>query len=341
MIGSSAIDIVEAAYRPSDGREEWLRGIASAAAASPSLNGGFGVFAFEVVIEDNRPHITPPLVHVGGGSREHARILEDIHDTAPTETIAATYGAGRSWVVLRDTLGGEQFDREPWLAAARAAHVRDGTAIIAFGTNGRACVIGALQRRAVRRPTPAEQDQLDRVAVHLTAAQRLYYQAAPIEAILETDGRCAHAEGLAKSRPAREALREAARRMDRARAGMRRNDAARALELWQGLVTGRWSLVDRFESDGRRYLVARLNAPELCDPRRLTPRERQVVREAALGRSNKLIAYSLGLGASTVRTHLARAMRKLGIRHRQELLVQVPPEAAMGANDAPEEGSHP
>jgi DNA-binding NarL/FixJ family response regulator len=39
-----------------------------------------------------------------------------------------------------------------------------------------------------------------------------------------------------------------------------------------------------------------------------------------MGQSNKVIAYSLGLGSSTVATHLARAMRKLGVRNRVELV---------------------
>jgi DNA-binding CsgD family transcriptional regulator len=70
----------------------------------------------------------------------------------------------------------------------------------------------------------------------------------------------------------------------------------------------RWSLVDRVELEGRRYIVARETPPEL------TPRERQVVAFAKLGHHNKLIAYELGIAASTVRVLLRRAAQKLGVR---------------------------
>jgi DNA-binding NarL/FixJ family response regulator len=44
---------------------------------------------------------------------------------------------------------------------------------------------------------------------------------------------------------------------------------------------------------------------------------------AALGRSNKLIAYELGLAQPTVRILMARAARKLGVRSRAELITRI------------------
>ena len=85
-------------------------------------------------------------------------------------------------------------------------------------------------------------------------------------------------------------------------------------------MAGRWSLVDRFERDGRRFIVARSNEHALPDPRALTPRERAVVHLAALGKPNKLVAYELGLADSTVASHVANAMRKLGVSTRVELV---------------------
>jgi DNA-binding NarL/FixJ family response regulator len=58
----------------------------------------------------------------------------------------------------------------------------------------------------------------------------------------------------------------------------------------------------------------------LPDPRALTDRERTVAHLAALGKSNKLIAYELGLGESTVATHLSTAIRKLGATSRIDLV---------------------
>ena len=139
------------------------------------------------------------------------------------------------------------------------------------------------------------------------------------DAVLSPSGALEHARPPAQSREAREALRRAARAIDRARTKSRSDEDA-ALDAWQGLVAGRWSLVDRFDSDGRRYLVARRNDPDVPDPRALTRRERQVLAYAALGHPLKLVAYSLGLSVSTIALHRARAMRKLGLRSQAEVV---------------------
>jgi DNA-binding NarL/FixJ family response regulator len=83
----------------------------------------------------------------------------------------------------------------------------------------------------------------------------------------------------------------------------------------RALLGGRWSVLDRFERDGRTYLVA-VRTAGLVE---LTPRETQVVRLMALGHSNKSIAYELGLAWSTIRVLVHRAARKLHARTRREL----------------------
>lgn len=120
---------------------------------------------------------------------------------------------------------------------------------------------------------------------------------------------------LAPGVPSRSLLRRAATAMDRTHGAAREEDGAEALALWRGLVDGRWALVDRFEYDGRRYLVARRNEHEA-----LSPRERQVVAHVVMGRGNKFVAHALGVSTSSVATHLAAAMRKLGVRSRAELV---------------------
>jgi DNA-binding NarL/FixJ family response regulator len=53
----------------------------------------------------------------------------------------------------------------------------------------------------------------------------------------------------------------------------------------------------------------------------LTPREREVVELVAAGLSNEQIAARIHVSQSTVKTHAARAMTKLGARDRAQLVV--------------------
>jgi DNA-binding CsgD family transcriptional regulator len=78
--------------------------------------------------------------------------------------------------------------------------------------------------------------------------------------------------------------------------------------------------VDHVESDGRRFVLAQENEPDDSSRAALSPREHQVLANAALGRSNKEIAYALGIGHSTVRVLLTRAAKKLGSKNRAELV---------------------
>jgi hypothetical protein len=160
-----------------------------------------------------------------------------------------------------------------------------------------------------------------RLAAHISAGFRLRRELATVveqgvdvtshaEAVLSPSGRVEHAVGAAEPRPAREALQDALVRIEAARS--RRSDPQDSVELWRALVSGRWSVVEHFERDGKRYYLAHKNDPELAPDLALTQRERQVLGYAELGHSDKLIAYSLGLSRSTVATLLARARRKLG-----------------------------
>lgn len=132
-------------------------------------------------------------------------------------------------------------------------------------------------------------------------------------------------EGGAMQGDLRDGLRSIARDADCTRRRGRRRGVDDALELWRGLMTGRWSLVDHFDHCGRLYVVAVRNPADVCHLRTLTERERQVVALAASGYANKLTAYTLGLATSTVAAHLQRAIRKLGLRDRTELVARLAP----------------
>jgi DNA-binding NarL/FixJ family response regulator len=77
-----------------------------------------------------------------------------------------------------------------------------------------------------------------------------------------------------------------------------------------------WELVTEYVHEGRRYAVLRARGHASA----LTLRERQILARAALGQTNKVIAYELGLSASTVRVFMARAFVRLGARNRAEAI---------------------
>ncbi len=128
---------------------------------------------------------------------------------------------------------------------------------------------------------------------------------------------------VSRTLPANELLRTAARQLDRSPDILRHGDADRAIRLWEGLVRGRWTLVDWFDADGRRFIIAKLNPQRDGVPRGLTARERQVALSAALGESSKSTGYQLGISPSRVSALLKAAMRKLGVRSKAQLVVMV------------------
>ncbi len=79
---------------------------------------------------------------------------------------------------------------------------------------------------------------------------------------------------------------------------------------------------------GDRYLSPSLSGSVLASLREpqaavqaLSPRQHEVLRQLALGRSTKEIAFGLDLSAKTVETHRAQLMQRLGIRDLAGLVV--------------------
>jgi DNA-binding CsgD family transcriptional regulator len=178
-----------------------------------------------------------------------------------------------------------------------------------------------------------------RIAVHLGAGCRLSGRpsstdAQDVESVVSPDGRVLDASKPLAGTTARERLRAAVRAVDRARTRRGRADPEAALELWRGLFSGRWSLVDHFDSDGKRFLLARRNDPDAPGPPPLPLRQRQILFYVGAGWSNKEVGYALGLSSSTVAVHLHRALRSLRLASRADW-IKLSSEVA-GAMAAPE-----
>jgi len=99
-------------------------------------------------------------------------------------------------------------------------------------------------------------------------------------------------------------------------------DSVEALAVWQAVVQGNCSVVDSFDSEGRRFMLLRPNK-QLANERypRLTRREREIVAYAALGESRKATGYRLGISPPRVSCVLSEAMRKLGVKNQAQLVL--------------------
>jgi DNA-binding CsgD family transcriptional regulator len=192
--------------------------------------------------------------------------------------------------------------------------------------SGKGCVVYLFSSKALTL-SDVQRDLFRRLATHIATAYRLQRKVNgdggtgahdDAEAILTPVGHVEHAKIAAQPVETRQCLTLAVKQRERIRHAT--NDTERILRRSKGLVDARWTLLDHYDSEGKRYILARENAPKPLGPARLSERERQVAALAALGRSNKLIAYELGLAHPTVRVLMARACAKLGAKTRIELI---------------------
>ncbi len=103
----------------------------------------------------------------------------------------------------------------------------------------------------------------------------------------------------------------------------------------RAFVVGELKVIDRLEMDGGRCLLARRHSPKEGRVA-LTEHEEQVLESVVSGCGNKQCACELGLTVPTVAFHLARAMAKVGVASRVELVLffaALEVGASMGADD--------
>lgn len=312
------IALVEAAYRLDLDDDGWLRALM---AAAPWLDAGLGLTAYTYRIDG--AHVTVGTFAIQGGTREMEAAARAINTSAPWEGIVRSYLVP-CFATLQSTLEGAKDARIPEIMRrSLPPGVADVLGLVAHDAAGDGVVLAAPLAQRGRPPSSRAMGRARRLAAHVAAACRLRTVlreggAAP-DAVLTASGRVLHAEGCARDAGARAVLARAARARDVARGAARRRDPDGALATWTARVDARWSLVDGDERDGKQLVVARANEVVVPGPGGLAPRERQVAICAALGWSNKLIAYTLGIGESAVASSLASARRKLGYPSRVAL----------------------
>jgi DNA-binding CsgD family transcriptional regulator len=312
----TVVSLIETAYADEASEQAWLEAIV--ACAKPDIDQGFGACAY---IYDA---VRTPL-EVGTVVTDGAPFLESM--VRGTVAQADEAYVAKTWRTLSFATASEiaPLREVPQAKPFVDMGIEDMLAINAYDPSGFGVWLGAPLSR-VTRLRPAEAKTWMRVAAHLATAFRLRRRPESLRgvdraaAVLSPEGKVEHASGDAALVGARKALQESVGRIERARGSLRETDPDSAVEGWQALTDARWSIVDHFERGGRRYLVAVENAPAVAGPDVLSTREQQVLSAAAAGRSNKLIAYELGLSDSTVRVLLARAAKKLRVRTRAELI---------------------
>lgn len=332
------IDCLATSYRLDLDGPEYVRHLVEDAV--PLLDRGLGVIAYTY---DARNGSRPTINHFATSNRLdpswlphfYAAVEAAGHDGPP-------YPTGLSaWRHITCGQASSVPQMRPFLPLfAHLGGARDTFAVNAVDASGLGLWLGA-PLPSTTKVSAAHTTLFTRFSAHLASALRLRRQAAgakPVPAaILSPNGTLLDANEGGGVVEAREALRRATIAFDPARTKKMRANVEAATRRWRPLVRSRWSLVDEFDSDGRRFVVAIENAPPTRPPRKdLSEREHQVMTQAHLGHTDKVIAYELSLSVSTVRVLVHRATRKLGASTRRDALARFDVLTKAHVEDEPE-----
>lgn len=303
---SPLTSVLDAVYAPEPDAQRWLEGIRASVASA--LEGHAGVQVLETVFHRNRAE----LAGAAAGDERVRGAIAEAHRAAEEPLVARV----RSCIFQAS----RHMPREhPSREAALRVGIADQIAVIGMADPSHACIVSLSFTEEQKTVARSTRTMLGRLSAHLGAAKRLRLRDEIHDAVLSPDGAVVHLEREADERASRERLRDAAIRIARARRESTRDPEA-GLAFWTAMVDGRWTLVERVDTDGKRLLVAKRNRPSGLARSSLSARERAVLERAALGGSLRHVSYELGLAESTVSEALSRAMSKIGVRSRAELV---------------------
>jgi DNA-binding NarL/FixJ family response regulator len=296
--------VLENVYAPAETTEEWLT--ATQRALTAAFDGHLGVQLWTLHADSSSARLDA-IAATGARDEETLRMSVRHADAAVVSTMRQ-----KAFIHASRTLS---LTSHPSRRAAEERGVGDVVNAVGWADVHRACAASFVIRAGEPAIARSVRTAITRLAAHLGAAYRLRLDERDADAVLTPEGAVLHAERDAIA--LRERLGASARAILRAKS---ERDPAAGLAFWTAMVDGRWTLVERIDTDGKRLLFARKNAPGARVRGALTERERTVVERASMGRPLSYIAYELGLAGSTVSETLARALGKLGIANRAELV---------------------
>jgi DNA-binding CsgD family transcriptional regulator len=329
------VGILESIYDVEQPREQWLAGVLRAACHLSSGGAGIGGVLYDVSSEagfrlDFITGLELPPGWLAAGVTMHT-------DPAFYGALAQSYRQTMC-ASSREFLAGDGYPQRFALESMAGAQLEEAQCVNGMDGSGLGCALYLFSRTPLALSSEVV-GLLKRIASHLATAYRLQRRISGasvfpghVEAVLGDQGQLLHAEGDAKEPEARSRLAHAAAQYRWAHGKARHEQPRPAVAARQAMVSGRWTLREHAGSDGSSLIHAHANPPIACGPSVLSAREQQVAALAALGRSNKLIAYELGLAHSTVRVLMARAARKLGAHSRLELIARLRRADALAAS---------
>ncbi|HVY30468.1 MAG TPA: helix-turn-helix transcriptional regulator [Polyangiaceae bacterium] len=318
------LDVIDAAYRTDGPDEAWLESVMGA--ALPMMSRGLGAVGVLYDASQDGVFVAQHFATAGFPWPVTPELCRELLETGDSGAPYVQELFGQVQCGLVSATFSRCFPKLLAFTADKGA--ADIVAINGTDPTLRGCILTANVPDSTPID-PATQLFWSRLSAHLAAAYRLRRRLRQAgvdlidsaDAILTPDARLQHANESAQQREVRELLSETVRAQERLRVKKRQQDPT-AVGEWKALVDARWSLVNHVDSDGKRTIMAQRNQSVQAGGLGLSRREEQVLACAALGHSNKLIAYELGLAHSTVRVLLARASSKLGARGREEALKQ-------------------
>lgn len=321
------ISVIESAYRFDCPEREWMSGILQT--VRPAWDQGRGVAMFDMRLDEQGMPDIGTTVCKGGLAEHFDEVIRAMNASIGQARVDLAYRKQFVYATLSERMKPMYPDFRDDPIYRKHAHpygVYDFAAAQIADPTGTMLFLGAPLPEVAETSQQARKNWA-RIVAHVAAAYRLRQRALPtgiesedVHAILDPAGRVLHLDDTFLERDSsRDSLEHAAEAIGRARSGMRRTAPEHAVRLWTALVDGQYSLVRHEDTDGKSYLLARKNDPEAAGPKGLDQRERQIASFAAMGHSDELIAYELGLDPELVATQLDNALTKLNLDSRAQL----------------------